>query len=166
MNLRFAALALPLALGLACSEQPAAPDAARTPGSISAQKIKGSGLVLNSVTGLNLPLIGPLGDVTIDQAVITNFALVENTVGQIVGLQVDGVLQLTGGVLRSNVITENFATTASVTSSGPGQCNLVTIDLGQISVNALVASVDVPAATLTAKGSGDAGSSLCDRRHP
>src|SRR2546430_7895536 len=49
--------------------------------------------------------------------------------------------------------TENFTTTASVTSSGPGQCNLVTIDLGQISIGApLGASVNVPAATLTAKG--------------
>ena len=162
MNLRFAALALPLALGLACSEQPAAPDAARTPGSISAQKIKGTGLVLNSVTGLNLPLIGHLGDVTIDQAVITNFALVENTVGQIVGLEADGVLQLTGGVLGSNVITQNFNTTVSVTSSGPGQCDIVTLDLGPIDINALVAQVDVPAATLTGRGSGAVGSLLCN----
>src|SRR5205807_5232962 len=162
MNLRFAALALPLALGLACSEQPAAPDAARTPGSISAQKIKGTGLVLNSVTGLNLPLIGQLGDVTIDQAVITNFALVENTVGQIVGLEADGVLQLTGGVLGSNVITQNFNTTVSVTSSGPGQCDIVTLDLGPIDINALVAQVDVPAATLTGRGSGAVGSLLCN----
>ena len=103
-----------------------------------------------------------LGDVTINQAVITNFALIENTVGQIVGLQVDGVLQLTGGVLGTNVVTENFTTTASVTSSGPGQCNLVSIDLGPIAVNALVASVDIPAATLTAKGSGAVGSLLCN----
>jgi len=127
------------------------------------QAAKGTGLVLDSVTGITLPLIGKLGDVNVNQAVITNFALVENTVGQIVGLQVDGVLQLTGGVLGTNVVTENFNTTASVTSSGPGQCDLVTIDLGQISVNALVASVDVPAATLTAKGSGAVGSLHCNR---
>ena len=118
--------------------------------------------MLNSVTGLNLPLIGQLGDVTIDQAVITNFALVENTVGQIVGLEADGVLQLTGGVLGSNVITQNFNTTVSVTSSGPGQCDIVTLDLGPIDINALVAQVDVPAATLTGRGSGAVGSLLCN----
>jgi hypothetical protein len=123
----------------------------------------GSGLVLNSLTGLSVPLIGHVGDVTINQAVITNFALVENTVGQIVGLEANGVLQLTGGVLGTNVVTENFDTTVSVTSSGPGQCDLITIDLGAINVDALgVASVDVPAATLTARGSGALGSLLCN----
>src|SRR3954468_15209994 len=140
MNPRVAAFALPLALGLACAEPPVAPNTAATPGTITAQKVKGTGLVLNSVTGLALPLIGSLGDVTINQAVITNFALVENTVGQIVGLEADGVLQLTGGVLGTDVLTENFSTTVSVTSSGPGQCNLITIDLGQIAIDALAAS--------------------------
>lgn len=163
MNLRFAFVALPLALGLACSDVPAGPDAsAATAGPIVAQTQPGSGLVLNSVTGLTLPLIGSLGDVNIDQAVLTNFAIVENVVGAIVGLQVDGVLELTGGVLGTDVVTENFNTTVSVTSSGPGQCDLVTIDLGQIHVDALVANVDVPAATVTAKGSGAVGSLLCN----
>src|SRR5438045_9384605 len=141
MNLRFAALAIPLVLGLACTENPAAPDSNHT---LSFAKQKGTGLTLSSVTGLNLPLIGQLGDVNIDQAVITNFALVENTVGQIVGLQAVGVLQLTGGVLGTDVLTENFSTTARVPSSGPGQCDLITIDLGQISIDALAASVAVP----------------------
>ncbi|HWC74407.1 MAG TPA: hypothetical protein VG454_10770, partial [Gemmatimonadales bacterium] len=109
-----------------------------------------------------LPLIGQLGDVTINQAEITNFAVVENTVGQIVGLEANGVLQLTDGLLGSQVVSKDFNTTVSVTSSGPGQCNLITIDLGQISIDALVASVDVPAATLTAKGSGAVGSLLCN----
>ncbi len=155
-------LALGLALGIgACGGE--APSGKTVGGSTSNQaNAKGTGLVLDSVTGLGLPLIGKLGDVVIDQAVVTNFALIENTVGQIVGLQVDGVLQLTGGVLGTDVLTENFTTTASVTSSGPGQCDLVTIDLGQININALVASVDVPAATLTAKGSGAVGSLLCN----
>jgi len=159
MNLRFAALAVPLVLGLACTENPAAPDNNHT---LSFQKQKGTGLTLSSVTGLNLPLIGQLGDVNIDQAVITNFAVVENTVGQIVGLQAEGVLQLTGGVLGTNVVTENFLTDVSVTSSGPGQCDIITIDLGQIHVAALVADVNVPAATVTGKGSGAVGSLLCN----
>lgn len=162
MNLRNAALALPLVLGLACAEQPAAPNTPTT-GPISAQTVNGSGLILHSVTGVSLPLIGSLGNVTIDQAEITNFALVENLVGQIVGVQADGVLQLTGGVLGTDVITEDFNTTVAVTSSGSGQCNIVSIDLGQISIDALgLASVDVPAATLTGKGSGALGSLLCN----
>ena len=157
---RTTVLALALAVGVgACG---GAPSEKVLDTSTRTRAAKGTGIVLDSVTGVTLPLIGNLGSVNIDQAVITNFALVENTVGQIVGLQVDGVLQLTGGVLGTNVLTENFTTTASVTSSGPGQCNLVTIDLGQITVDALVASVDVPAATLTAKGSGAVGSLLCN----
>lgn len=159
MNPRFAALVLPVLVGLACADQPAAPtDQSQT---ISAQKVDGTGLVLNSVTGLSLPLIGQLGDVIIDQAVVTNFAIVENVVGQIVGLQADGVLQLTGGVLGSQVVSEDFTTTVSITSSGSGQCSLITIDLGQISIDALVANVDVPAATLTAQSSGVVGNLLC-----
>jgi hypothetical protein len=149
-----------LALGVGACGQ--APSGKALEAASPTQAAKGTGLVLDSVTGLTLPLIGKLGDVVINQAVLTNFALIENTVGQIVGLQVDGVLQLTGGVLGTNVLTEDFTTTVSVTSSGPGQCDLVTIDLGQININALVASVDVPAATLTAKGSGAVGSLLCN----
>ena len=166
------ALALPLALALgACNDSPVAPTAA--PAATHAQPLlqqstpKGTGIVLNSVTGLSLPVVssvlGQLGTVNIDQAVITNFAIVENTVGQIVGLKASGVLQLTGGLLGTNVVTQNFTTTASVTSSGPGQCSLVSIDLGSIDINALnLASVDVPAATLTGQGSGAVGSLLCN----
>ena len=145
-----------------CSENPQAPRPMSPTVSFQAAP-KGTGLVLNSLTGLSLPLIGHLGTVTINQAVITNFALIENTVGQIVGLEVDGVLQLTGGVLGTNVLTQNFSTTASVTSSGPGQCTLVSIDLGSIAINALgLASLNVPTATLTGKGSGAVGSLLCN----
>ena|SRR5438067_2305752 len=161
MNLRFAALVLPVLAGFACAEQPTSPNVTYN-SAIMAQKVKGTGLVLNDVTGVSLPLIGKLGDVTIDQAEVTNFAIVENTVGQIVGLQADGVLQLTGGVLGTDVVTQNFSTTVAVTSSGPGQCDIVTLDLGPINVNALVAQVDVPAAMIDAKGSGAVGSLLCN----
>ena len=155
--------ALALALGIVACGQGSSGKAVDV--SSRNRAAKGTGLVLDSLTGITLPLIGSLGDVAIDQAVITNFALVENTVGQIVGLEADGVLQLTGGVLGTDVLTENFSTTVSVTSSGPGQCNLITIDLGQISIDALAASVDVPAATLSSNtvagiGAGVIGSSL------
>jgi hypothetical protein len=125
-------------------------------------KTKGTGLVLDSLTGLGLPLIGKLGDVTINQVELTHFDLIENTVGQIVGLQVDGVLQFTTSLLGTDVVTENFTTTATVTSSGPGQCKVVSIDLGPIAIDALVASVDVPAADLDVKTSGAVGSLLCN----
>jgi hypothetical protein len=159
------ALALSLAAGLAaCADNPAAPSATpERPLAAQAAAPNGTGIVLNSLTGLSLPLIGSLGNVTINQAEITNFALIENTVGQIVGLQANGVLQLTGGVLGTNVVTQNFSTTANVTSSGSGQCSVATIDLGAINIDALgLASVDVPAASVNAKGSGAVGSLLCN----
>ena len=161
MNLRSAFVALPLALGLACNEVPSEVNTSAGEPAFARTR-PGSGLELNSVTGVALPLIGSLGDaVVIDQAVLSNIGLVENAVGAIVGLQVDGVLALTGGVLGTDVVTENFNTTVSVTSSGPGQCDIVTIDLGRIHVDALVANVDVPAAIVEAKGSGVVGSLLC-----
>lgn len=163
MNLRFAALALPLALGVACVQEPVSPDASLTNQSpLMQQRRPGSGLILNSVTGVNLPLIGRLGNVVIDQAELTNFAIVEDVVGQIVGVQVEGVLQLSGGALGTDVVSEDFLTTVQVTSSGHGQCDIVTLDLSPIDVNALVAQVDVPAATLTGRGSGAVGSLLCN----
>jgi hypothetical protein len=167
MNLRSVALTGLVLLGLACKKDPNDPDYLSSNRTtleetvMMQQRAPGSGLTLNSITGVTLPLIGRLGDVVIDQAVLTNFALVENAVGAIVGLEVEGVLQLTGGVLGTDVITEDFNTIVSVTSSGPGQCDLITIDLGPIGIDALIASVDVPAATLTGRGSGAVGSLLC-----
>jgi hypothetical protein len=171
MRVRVSSLVLPWVVGLAvgCSNTgniaaPAAVPNAVEQGSARTQAAPpGSGLILNSLTGITVPLIGQLGDVNIDQAIITNFALVENTVGQVVGLEATGILKLTGGVLGTDVVTEDFTTTAKLTSSGPGQCSLVTIDLGPVAVDALgVATVDVPAASLTGRGSGAVGSLLCN----
>lgn len=161
MNLRLTALALPVIIGLACAEQPTAPSAGPTQSPITAQLTDGTGLVLHSVTGLSVPLIGQVGEVTIDQAVITNFAVVQNILGQVVGLRAEGVLQLTGGVLGTDVVTEDFLTTVGVTSSSTGQCGIVTIDLGPIDVSALGAQVNVPAASVNVSGSGALGSLLC-----
>ncbi|HEY2849223.1 MAG TPA: hypothetical protein VGI97_05055 [Gemmatimonadaceae bacterium] len=113
------------------------------------------------MTGLSLPLIGQVGNVTLNHAVITNVAPIENIVGQIVGVDAKGTLQLTGGVLGTNVITQNFNTEARVTSSGPGSCSVVSIDLPPINVSALLASVDIPAASVDASASGAVGSQLC-----
>jgi hypothetical protein len=171
MRKQFSIILMPLAVAMSvgCTQErvtaPVTADqVAVEQGSVRQQAAPpGSGLVLDSLTGISVPLIGSLGNVNINQAVITNFALVENTVGQVIGLEAEGVLQLTGGVLGTNVVTENFHTLVTVTSSGPGKCDLITIDLGPINVNALgVATVDVPAATLTGRGSGAVGSLLCN----
>jgi hypothetical protein len=162
MRNRLAALALPLAFAFACTENPAAPISSPNAGPrFQVQHPNGSGLTLNSVTGISLPLIGSLGDVTVSQAVVENFAIVEDVVGQIVGVQAEGVLQLTGGVLGSEVISQDFVTTVDVTSGGFGQCGIVTLDLAPIDVNLLVAQVDVPAATVPVRGSGAVGNLLC-----
>lgn len=120
--------------------------------------------MLESLTGLTLPLIPiELGEVRIEQVVITDLKLVEDVVSGIVGVEAEGVLQLTGGVLGTDVVTEDFRTAVGITSTGPGQCELVRIDLAPIEVDILgeVATVDVPAAEVTGRGSGAVGSLLC-----
>ena len=169
MKRSVAALVLPLAFGIAsCGEHPVAPRAVATPrDALSLQQkghVEGTGLVLNSVTGLTVPLLGvDLGDVVINQAVVKQFGLVENALGQIVGLEATGVLQLTGGVLGSDVVTEDFTTGVGVISSGRGQCDIITLDLAPIQVDVLgrTAFVDVPAAEVTGRGNGAVGSLLC-----
>jgi hypothetical protein len=147
----------------ACSEAPTAP-APRAIPSPSMQQIKGTGLSVDIVPNVKLPL-GLGGSITINQAVITNFALVENTVGQIVGLDVTGTLSGTavnaaGGLVGVNA--NPFTAEASVTSSGPGQCNLVSIDLSGLNVNALGLVTGTVPLNVTAKGSGAVGSLLCN----
>jgi hypothetical protein len=128
--------------------------------------LNGTGLVLESVTGVQVPLLGlDVGDVEISQAVIKKFGVVEDVTGQIIGLEVKGVLELTGGVLGTDVVRENFTTTVGLTSMG-NQCELVALDLGPIDVNLRplglgVASVDIPAATVSGQGSGAVGNLLC-----
>jgi hypothetical protein len=159
MKLQTVMPALSLALVLAACHEPQMTSEPLV-GPPLAQAAAGSGLVLHSVTGLALPLIGRVGDVAIDQAIITNIGLVENVVGQIVGLQAHGVLQLTGGVLGTDVVTEDFATDVTVTPSDP-QCQALNINLGPVTLDALVASVDVPAASVEADASGAVGTLLC-----
>ena len=161
------AIALTVALGFgACADSPTAPNAtARQAGTeVQAAKSKGTGLVLDNLTGVTLPLIGKVGDVVVNQAVLTNLVLVEDVAGNIVGLQAEGVLKLTGGVLGTDVVTEDFLTQVNVVSSGPGQCDVVSIDLGPIAIDTPLglASVDVPAAQVTPRASGALGPLLCN----
>jgi hypothetical protein len=123
----------------------------------------GSGLVLDSLTGVSLPLLGEVGAVDIDQAVITDVRLVEDLVGQIVGLEVTGTLTGTLTATGVDVVDEQFTSTLAVTSSGPGQCEVVGLQLGPLTLDALgLVAVDVPEAELTGRGSGALGSLLCN----
>ena len=159
-------LALPLAIGfVGCSEAAVAPRSVQ-PAAVSLQQAapKGTGLAVDIVPSVTLPL-GLGGSLTVNQAVITNFALVENTVGQIVGLQVTGDLSGTavdavGGLVGVNA--QPFTATANVTSSGPGQCTLATINLSNPTLNVLGLATGTIPLNVTAKGSGAVGSLLCN----
>jgi hypothetical protein len=66
-------------------------------------------------------------------------------------------------VLGTKVVTQDFLTQVNVASSGPGKCDVLTVDLGPITVDALgnAVSVDVPQAAVTPRASGALGSLLC-----
>ena len=160
-------ITLTFALALsACSENPVGPSttAVSAWGSGPAFAKTGTGLVLDNVTGLSLPLIGQVGTVTINQAVITQLVVVQDLVGNIIGVDAQGALQLTGTALGTDVVTQNFTTQALILSSGKGQCDVLTIDLAPITLDALggAVSVDVPQASVTPKASGAVGPLLCN----
>jgi hypothetical protein len=161
-----------LALGIgSCAKEPVAPEAAAPDNVPSLQQkghVEGTGLLLESITGVTVPLLGvDLGDVVIKQAVIKQFGLVEDILGNIVGLEATGVLQLTGGVLGKDVVTEDFTTGVGVVSTSRGQCKIITIDLAtaaepiKVDVLGRTAFVDLPAATVEGRGNGAVGSLLC-----
>jgi hypothetical protein len=111
-----------------------------------------------------LPL-GLGGSVTIDQTVISNFALVENTVGQIVGLQVTGTLSGTALDVLGNTVgvkADPFTADVAVTSSGPGQCSIATLNLSGLDLNALGLVTGHLPVNVDVKGSGAVGSLLCN----
>ena len=161
------AFAVALTLG-ACTEAPVAPDAtARTAALGGPQLAKapdGTGLVVDNATGVDLPLIGRVGTVNIDQAIITELVLVEDLAGNIIGVNANGVLQLSGGVLGSDIVTQDFTTDVLVASSGKGQCDIVNIDLGPVAIDALgrTVFVDVPQGSVTPRASGALGPLLCN----
>jgi len=162
-------IALTTALALsACSETPVGPGTTSVStlqsGPAFAKSVSGTGLVLDNVTGLSLPLIGHIGTVTINQAIITQLGVVQDLAGNIIGVDANGVLQLTGGVLGTDVVTQNFTTDALILSSGKGQCDVLTVDLAPITLDALgsTVSVDVPQASVTPRASGALGPLLCN----
>jgi hypothetical protein len=123
----------------------------------------GTGIVLNSITGISLPLVGEVGTIIIDQVVVTDLALVRDLAGQIVGLEAAGTLTGTLSATGMTLVDEQFTSTVAITSSGPGQCEFVGIDLGRLTLDGLgLVTVDAPEAALTGRGSGAVGSLLCN----
>ena len=164
-KLAFTAAATMLAIGAsACSDTMTAPRTPTSTVSFQQSPPKGTGVALDIVPNVTLPL-GLGGSITIDQAVITNFALVENTVGQIVGLQATGDLSGTAINALGNTIgvsAQPFTANVSVTSSGPGQCSVVSLNLSSLNLNALGLVTGTLPATVDVKGSGAVGSLLCN----
>jgi hypothetical protein len=167
MNLRKSAVVcLVLTFG-ACADEPGATgsaleiQAARV--QQRAQQQAGSGLVLESLRGLSLPLIGQIGTVVIDHTVLTELILVEDVVGKIISVEAEGLLKLTGGVLGSTVVTEDFRTVVQIANSGRGTCRVLTVDLGEIELDVLGRSafVDAPVSEIKTRGAGAVGTLLC-----
>lgn len=122
----------------------------------------GSGLIVNSLTGISLPLVGEVGEIIIDQAVITELRLVEDLAGQIIGLEITGTLNGTLSTIGAPIVDEEFTSTLAIVSSGPGRCDVLPVELGPITLDGLgLVTVDVPVAEVTASGSGAVGSLLC-----
>jgi hypothetical protein len=157
---------LPLTLALAaCGEPPTTPGL--TPGEASlarGNRPPGSGLDVDIVGAIGLPIVGG-GTITITDAVITNIELVESTVGGIAGLEVSGTLTGTAVNAVGGLVTLTatpFTADLIVTSSGPGQCSAVTLNLSNIQVDALgLVNATVPA-NVDVKSSGAVGSLLCN----
>jgi hypothetical protein len=74
------------------------------------------------------------------------------------------VLTLSGGVLGQDVVTEDFLTQVKVVSSGPGKCDVLTVDLGPVALDALGQGVfvDAPVTEINARSAGAVGSLLCN----
>lgn len=161
----FTAAATVLAIGAgACADTMVSPKTPASTVAFQQSPPKGTGLALDLVPNVTLPL-GLGGSITIDQAVITNFALVENTVGQIIGVQATG--DLSGTAIDAlgktiGVSAQPFTANVAVTSSGPGQCSLVSLNLSGLNLNALGLVTGTLPATVTVKGSGAVGSLLCN----
>jgi hypothetical protein len=161
-----AKLAVTLALGIGACGEPVGPPEASAPGgwiSLAPRRLNGTGLIVESLTGVSLPIVGPVVGILIDQAVITDLMLVEDVTGAIIGLEATGTVTGTLTATGVRVLEEEFTSTFGITSSGPGQCDVVTIDLGPLRLDALnLVTTDVPIADVTVRGSGAVGSLLCN----
>src|SRR5688572_29044362 len=115
---------------------------------------EGTGLILDSITDVTLPLIGNAGSIVVEQVVLTELALIQDLAGQIIGLEATGTLTGTLTATGGTIVDEQFTSTVAITSSGAGQCEFVGIDLGRLDIDGLgLVTVDAPEAALTGRGS-------------
>ena len=148
-------LPLSLVLGFAaCSESPVAPGSALRPaGPALARPTRGTGISVTNFLG-GVPIVQ---DVRIDQVVITGFAI--NPLG---GLQAVGTITGASVSAPGVKLTDDFTADVLVSSTGPGQCGIVTIDLSGLNTDVLgLVNADLPVATVGANGTGPVGSLLC-----
>jgi len=156
MRMHSRMLSLSLALGLAaCGESPVAPNTALSPATSPAlaRPVRGTGIAVTNFLG-GVPIVQ---DVRIDQVVITGFAI--NPLG---GLQAVGTI--TGAKVGAPgvTLTDDFTADVLVSSTGPGQCGIVTVDLSGINTDVLgLVSADLPVATVGVNGTGPIGPLLC-----
>ncbi len=165
MKRRVAVLALPLALGMgACSDNPVAPKRMAIPGGalMQANRPTGTGLVIESLTGVGLPIVGTVDELVIDQAVINNIVL-ENVIAGVIGLTVTGTINGVVEATGVEVVDQDFTTTLTITpGSGGGGCKAVMVDLGPIDIDVLgLAQVNADPVSADAFASGAAGSLIC-----
>jgi hypothetical protein len=166
--MRTIGMTLPLALAAlgaaGCGDDPLAPEPAQGVALQQGER-PGTGLVLDNLTGVRAPILGiELGDIIVDQAVITDLKVVEDLAGTIIGLQAEVDLRGTVEALGTPVVVEDFNTFLGITSDGPGRCDLVSVDLGPIALQALdpLARVDLDPTAVTVRGSGAVGTLLCN----
>src|SRR5687767_3089446 len=102
-----AKLALSLAIGMsACADPLTAPDVPEV--RLAPQRVNGTGLVLESLTDVSLPIVGSLDRLVIDQVVINDLMLVEDITGAIIGLEVTGTVNGTVGALGVPIVDQMF----------------------------------------------------------
>jgi hypothetical protein len=138
-------------------------DASTSPKSISADMTpltqqapqRGTGLVIDNVTGTTLPLIG--NGVFHGELVITSLAL--NAVG---GLVVNGTIIGKIGAV-GQTINQSFTTDLLLSSTGGTTCSAVTINLAPINVNIAgqLVAIDVTKGGVTVGAQGPVGNLLC-----
>jgi hypothetical protein len=143
-----------LAVGLvACSDLPTSTSSLSPVEPRMARPTKGTGIAITDFA--TVPVIG---DIEVQQVVITGLSTFLGGVqasGTITGTTVDAL----GNTIT---VTNDFTGDVLVSSSGPGQCRVVTVDLSGIDIDALgIVNADLPVATVNVSGSGAVGPLLC-----
>jgi hypothetical protein len=147
-------MSLVLSVGfIACSDLPTSTTSLSPGEARMTRPTRGTGIALTDFA--TVPVIG---NIDVQQVVITGLSTFLGGVqasGTITGTTVDALG-------RTITVTNDFTGDVLVSSSGPGQCGIVTVDLSGIDINALnIVNADLPVATVDVSGSGAVGPLLC-----